>query len=80
MDFEDFGSAAQPTIPATRLQGRVRRDACTPSGFDLEIEDDLVLKAEQATRSRRPSRRSAGTSTGYFDFDLERGQGAQTFP
>ncbi len=47
--------------------------------FALTIEDDRVLRAE-ARKEPAPEPSMMGAISGYFDFRLLRGQGAQTFP
>jgi hypothetical protein len=49
------------------------------SEFTLDLEDDRVLEAPKL-HDPVPEAEIKGHLTGFFDFDLERGQGAQTFP
>jgi len=49
------------------------------SAFSLTLQDQKVETAEVASpASANPD--IGGSLTGYFDFDLKRGQGAQIFP
>jgi hypothetical protein len=90
VEFQDFGSAAQ----ADRQPQA--RDAISPkfriefgeriyaTSFFLTIIDDNVVSAAIYDRPR-PNAQMGGIlggdpTTGRFDFDLERGQGAQFFP
>ena len=49
--------------------------------FSLTIQDDAVVEAEiDVRRPPIPDARIGGTLKGSFDFLMQRGQGAQTFP
>jgi hypothetical protein len=77
VDFEEFGSA-RSNDPGNGFKVEFG-EQLHASGFDLEIEDDLVLTAIKREEIA-PAPQIRGHLEGYFDFDLERGQGAQTFP
>jgi hypothetical protein len=77
VDFEEFGSA-RTNDPGNTFKVEFG-EQLHASGFDLEIEDDLVLTAIKREEIP-PETQIRGHLEGYFDFDLERGQGAQTFP
>jgi hypothetical protein len=77
VDFEEFGSA-RSNDPGNTFKVEFG-EQLHASGFDLEIEDDLVLTAIKREEIP-PTSQIRGHLEGYFDFDLERGQGAQTFP
>jgi hypothetical protein len=85
IEFVDFGSAAQndkaPTarspVGATfrvELGQRLRATA-----FSLTLQDEKVTTAQIELRPP-PDPDIGGSLTGWFDFDLTRGQGAQIFP
>lgn len=86
IEFVDFGSAAQnqqpdPTAraaisPAFKVQLNERLYA---SAFSLTLQDQKVVTAEEDLQPV-PNPDIGGALTGFFDFDLERGQGAQIFP
>ncbi len=90
VEFQEFGSAAQadrtpqardPISPKFRVELGDRIYATT---FALTLIDDQVVNAA-INNLPRPASSIGGTlggdpSTGRFDFDLERGQGAQFFP
>jgi hypothetical protein len=77
VDFQDFGSA-RSRDPGTDFKVEFG-ETLHADKFSLELEDALVLKAEK-DREPPPEPQIGGHLEGYFDFDLERGQGAQTFP
>jgi hypothetical protein len=77
VDFQEFGSA-RTNDPGNTFKVEFG-EQLHASGFDLEIEDDLVLSAIKRDEIP-PVPQIRGHLEGYFDFDLERGQGAQTFP
>jgi hypothetical protein len=75
--WTDFGDASGTNIDQNfkvEFGDRLRVDS-----FKLHIEDDKRLKAEREERLL-PVGEIEGDLTGLFDFDLDRGQGAQTFP
>jgi hypothetical protein len=86
IEFQNFGTAtAELSVPATERKTtgdgykvdfgqRLRALA-----FRVTLEDDRVLKAIKRM-DPVPAPEIGGTLGGWFDFDLERGQGAQTFP
>jgi hypothetical protein len=79
IEFGQFGGAAQ---------GRIGREfkidideRLQSTRFALTIEDDAVFTAKiDVLRPPVPDPRIGGTLSGSFDFDMQRGQGAQTFP
>jgi hypothetical protein len=86
IEFLDFGSAAQPTLAP---------DARTPVDGDFKVaygdrlhaffnitllQDERVTNAIRLNLSPPPDPIIGGTLAGEFDFDLERGRSAQTFP
>jgi len=85
IDFLDFGNVIQNDRPS---------DARDPISNDFKIEfgqrlsatfnftmgDDRVLTAEKLGVDPAPAPTIGGMMMGNFDFDLTRGQGAQTFP
>lgn len=89
IELTDFGSAAQVNLPPEQ-----RTPCCEPDprdfkveydqlirapAFQLTLEDDAVIKAPMYFLPV-PRPRIRGNLAGQFDFDLARGQGAQTFP
>lgn len=81
--FLSFGAArAEPDVPpgerpTTAPDFRVDfGQRLHAERFELELRDDKVVKG------LRPNAMPeiGGALAGFFDFDLERGQGAQTFP
>jgi hypothetical protein len=90
VEFEEFGSATQNDRPPTErdpVEGRFRVDfgqRIYATEFLLTLVDDTIVNAAINNRSR-PHAQIGGTlggdaTTGRFDFDLVRGQGAQFFP
>ena len=90
VEFQEFGSAEQSNrvpnerdavLNTFRVELGQRIYATT---FALTLVDDEVVNAA-ITNLPRPASRIGGTlggdpTTGRFDFDLQRGQGAQFFP
>lgn len=90
VEFQEFGAASQNgSVPTMRsdVGGKFRiglGDRVYATRFKLTLIDDGVVNAAIASLPRPPSM-IGGTmggdpSTGRFDFDLQRGQGAQFFP
>jgi hypothetical protein len=90
VEFQEFGTASQANKPARE------RDPISPKFrvelgqriyatlFSLTLVDDQVVNAAN-NGLPRPASQVGGTlggdpTTGRFDFDLQRGQGAQFFP
>jgi hypothetical protein len=49
--------------------------------FSLTLKDEVVVTAESdVLRPPVPEPRIGGKLSGFFDFEMQRGQGAQTFP
>lgn len=56
-------------------------DRLWATAFSLTMKDEVVVTAEtDVTRPPIPDPRIGGKLSGYFDFVMQRGQGAQTFP
>jgi hypothetical protein len=77
----EFGTAAQTGDPATRtpVAGGFKVDINEPllsPKFTLRLLDDAVVKGARSSGAAVV----AGNLDGTFDFSLQRGQGAQTFP
>ena len=87
IEFSVFGSArADGNVPAEMRQ-RVGEGFKVDTGerlvaphFELVLQDDFVVEAQRRMTFPLPMPEIGGQLSGYFDFDLERGQGAQTFP
>jgi hypothetical protein len=90
VEFQEFGAASQNGLVPTERQaveGKFRiglGDRVYATQFKLTLIDDGVVNAAINSLPRPPST-IGGTmggdpSTGRFDFDLQRGQGAQFFP
>jgi hypothetical protein len=86
VEFAAFGSAAQneqadPTArtaigPDFKVELNQRLYA---SAFSLTLQDQKVVTAQKDLLPA-PNPDIGGSLTGYFDFNLKRGQGAQIFP
>jgi hypothetical protein len=85
IDFLDFGSAMDNATPPDMRVG-VGSDFKIDFGqrlnarFQFVMGDDRVATAIKLKIDPPPDPVIGGTMAGNFDFDLERGQGAQTFP
>jgi len=86
VEFADFGSAAQndqldPTArtPVSLTFKIELEDRLHASAFSLTLQDEKVVTAEEDLEPP-PNPDIGGSLTGWFDFDLQRGQGAQIFP
>jgi hypothetical protein len=90
VEFQEFGMAAQmDKVPMARdvISGKFRVDLgqrIHASAFYLTLVDDQIVNAAIHDLPQ-PAVNIGGTlggdpTTGSFDFDLERGQGAQFFP
>jgi hypothetical protein len=88
IEFAQFGSASpeggapclDPKVELPCLDFKVEfGERLHASRFHLTLTDDRVLKAAHLLQPL-PRSDISGLLDGYFDFDLERGQGAQTFP
>jgi hypothetical protein len=86
IEFADFGSAAQPDVPPEQRghiadEFKVEFDQrLRATKFHIELTDDRVIKAVRDEETNIPEADIKGVLEGYFDFELARGQGAQTFP
>ena len=84
IDFEEFGDAAQPGDPP-EMRGELT-DFQVAYGdpliarFSVVLDDDRVLTAEYKMIDMPPPAAIGGTLDGNFNFNLERGRSAQTFP
>jgi hypothetical protein len=85
IDFLDFGSAEENGL-APDERHDLDKDFKVDFGqrlyanFHIVMGDDRVVTAERLMVEPPPAPTIGGTLDGYFDFDLQRGQGAQTFP
>jgi hypothetical protein len=90
VEFEEFGSARQDNLPPrerTAIGNHFRVDygeRVYASSFYLTLMDDTVVSSAINLRPR-PEPAMGGylggdPTTGRFDFDVQRGQGAQSFP
>jgi hypothetical protein len=84
VEFQDFGSAAQPSLPPD-MRSKVDPDFKVNFGerlratFHLVLQDETVIGAIM-DRIPVPTPRMGGMLDGFFDFDLDRGRAAQPFP
>jgi hypothetical protein len=77
IELSEFGSASRQDPPRNF---RVDFDErLTARSFHIDLLDDRVIEAERR-RDPLPEPELTGSLEGRFDFKLERGQGAQTFP
>jgi hypothetical protein len=86
IEFADFGSAAQndrvdptsrtPVSPNFRIELDQRLHA---TAFSLTLQDQKVVTAQREDLPP-PNPDIGGSLTGWFEFSLKRGQGAQIFP
>jgi hypothetical protein len=90
VEFQEFGAAAQRDRPPTErdpIEGKFRVDFgghINASSFLVTLVDDSVVQSAISSLPRPPSL-IGGTlggdpTPGRFDFDVQRGQGAQFFP
>jgi hypothetical protein len=85
IDFLAFGSAMQPTLPPDQ-RGPVDPNFKVAYGerlqaiFGMNLEDNRVANAVHLGINQPMDPIIGGTMDGRFDFDLERGRSAQTFP
>jgi len=85
IDFADFGGAEDPSTPPD-MRKPIDNDFKVNFGdrlqarFQMTMDDDRVLTAEKMGVDPAPAPTIGGNLMGNFDFDLQRGQGAQTFP
>jgi len=83
--FEHFSGAEQPDIPSderTPFTGDFKVAFGEPltATFHVELGDHRVIQAVRQGLVVPQDPRIGGTLDGYFDFNLERGRAAQTFP
>jgi hypothetical protein len=77
IDLSEFGSARNKEVSSNfRVEFNERLRA---ESFHVDLIDDRVIDAERR-REPAPEPDLMGQLDGNFDFELERGQGAQTFP
>jgi hypothetical protein len=85
IEFEDFGSASQPSLDAgarTAVGNDFKvnfGDRLRATRFHLILGDERVQTAIM-TREAIPPTLIDGSLDGLFDFDMERGRAAQPFP
>jgi hypothetical protein len=85
IDFLDFGGAMQ-NGKSPDMRDPIPNDFKVNFGerlnanFSFTMGDDRVLTAIKLMVNPPPDPTIGGTMAGNFDFDLQRGQGAQTFP
>jgi hypothetical protein len=84
IDFLDFGSAVQPTMPPDMRDPvdqkfQVAYDDRLHANFHIVLGDDRVVTAMYSLRLP-PAPNIGGTLDGFFDFYLRRGRSGQTFP
>jgi hypothetical protein len=85
IDFRHFGSAAQPSLPP-EMRDPVPDDFVVNFGdqleaeFHIDVDDDRVQAAIYRMIDVPPPPQIGGTLDGNFDFFMERGRSAQTFP
>jgi len=76
--FSELGSVKDPSLPS---DFKIDIDDRLEAEFDLTIEDDAVVTAKNdPLMPPLPDSHIHGRLTGEFHFDMQRGQGAQTFP
>jgi hypothetical protein len=85
IDFLDFGGAYEndKTPDARDPIGddfKIAFGQRLHANFHIVMDDDRVQTAIKMMINEPPAPTIGGTLDGNFDFDLERGQGAQTFP
>jgi hypothetical protein len=85
IDFEYFGGAQQSDVPPEERQAfdadfKVGFGQRLMANFHIELEDHRVITAIREDDLLPQDPRIGGTLDGYFDFNLERGRAAQTFP
>jgi len=86
IDFINFGVALdQSNVPSDMRTGvgndfKVDFGQRLQANFNFTMGDDRVATAIRMMIDPPPAPTIGGTMTGNFDFNLERGQGAQTFP
>ncbi|HEY0705786.1 MAG TPA: hypothetical protein VGG33_03270 [Polyangia bacterium] len=84
LELREFGTAAhsgqgpRQDVPPTFVVDFGQRLAA--ERFHIELTDDKLLRAEARNMVPLPVPDVLGTLDGFFDFELQRGQGAQTFP
>ena len=85
IEFTEFGAAAQPEL-VPEMRGSFDDDFQVKYGdplgarFSVVLDDDRVLTAEYKMIDVPPPAAIGGTLDGSFNFNLERGRSAQTFP
>ncbi len=85
LEFLDFGNAAQSNITSPDMRDPVPKDFKINFGDRLRARFHVVLNDQRIAGAIKmlmpiPKPLMGGTIDGYFDFDLERGRGAQPFP
>ena len=85
IEFEHFSGAQQPDLPpeertAFDTDFKVAFGQRLMATFHIELQDHRVVLAIRQDDLVPQDPRIGGTLDGYFDFNLERGRAAQTFP
>jgi hypothetical protein len=79
IEFAEFGNAKHADI-GKEFKVDIDDRLWAPA-FSLKLQDDVVVEAEiDDRRPPIPDPRIGGSLSGYFDFQVQRGNGAQTFP
>jgi hypothetical protein len=86
IEFKDFGSAAQEDVADPTARTPIDSEfkvglgqRLNATAFSLDLVDNKVESARIALKPL-PEPDIGGSLTGWFDFNLARGQGAQIFP
>lgn len=85
IDFQDFGTAMDNSVPSDMRTGvgndfKVDFGQRLRASFHADMDDDRVQTALRMMVDPPRDPTIGGTLDGDFDFDLSRGQGAQSFP
>src|SRR5262245_2686067 len=85
IEFINFGHAVQAADPPEMRDPveddfKVAYGEALTANFHIVLEDERVANAERLKLSPPPDPIIGGTLDGNFDFDLQRGRSAQTFP
>lgn len=85
IQFEDFGSAEQGSLPPEK-RGQVPGNFVIQYGdrmratFYMSLIDQAIISAKEQNLPPPQAVQIGGYLQGYFDFNLERGRSAQPFP
>jgi hypothetical protein len=85
IEFTSFGGAEQPDLTPEMREPiddkfQIKYGAPLIADFSVVLDDDRVLTALYKMIDVPPPAAIGGTLDGNFDFNLERGRSAQTFP